>query len=122
MRIVPKKLDKNSYNGENVKVYDTLVNKIAVLIISLILTEISILWYFLDKSMAWNFEKIGSCVFVNLWIFFIVPALRNSYLLNKDKNPEEWFLMGFKFGASRIAFPILLAPYFGMKYYCTKKK
>lgn len=100
---------------------DNAINKITIFVISLLLTSIVVLLYFLDQSLGWGFEKICSCIIVSLWIFFIAPSLRNSYILNKDKSIEEWFRMGFEFGSSGIAFPILLAPYFGIKYYCEKK-
>ena len=70
---------------------DNLQNKMIVFVISLILTGLILLSFFLDDSMQWNTYKIYSCIVVNLWIFFVVPALRNSYLLNKDKSLyENW--------------------------------
>lgn len=96
---------------------DSTKNKIFFLIISLALTGLVVLLYFMDNSLGWNGIKIGSCILVNLWVFFVVPAFRNSYLKNKDKSIAEWFRMGFAFGVSGIAFPILLAPYFGVRYY-----
>jgi hypothetical protein len=96
---------------------DKRENKIYILIVSSILTGILILLFFLDDSLEWNSFKIYSCIIVSLWVFFIIPAVRDSYLLNKGKSLSEWFIMGFRFGASGIAFPILLAPYYGVKYY-----
>ena len=91
--------------------------KLLILLLSVIITSIVILLYFLDTSLEWNSYKIVSCVVINIWIFFMIPAIRNSYMLNKDKSLEEWFKMGLSFGASRISFPILFAPYYGVKYY-----
>lgn len=101
---------------------DNYKNKILVFIGSLILVGGSTLLFFLDKSLEWGFEKICSCVFVNLWLFFIIPALRNTYLLNRGKSMEEWFKMGFVLGAGGIFFPILLAPFFGVRYYLGQQK
>ena len=96
---------------------DVVKTKLLILVLSVITTSIVILLFFLDTSLEWNAYKIASCVVVNLWIFFIIPAIRNSYLLNKGKPLEEWFRMGLCFGASGILFPILFAPYYGVKYY-----
>lgn len=92
-------------------------NKIIIFIISLLLTGLVVFFFFLDNSLQWNAYKIFSCIVVNLWIFFVIPAFRGSYLQNKDKSIYEWFRMGFSFGASGIAFPFLLAPYYGIIYY-----
>ena len=101
--------------------HDTVRIKLIVLLLSAILVGISVLLFFIDHSLSWTTEKIVSCVIVNVWLFFIIPALRNSYNLNRGKSYAEWFKMGMDFGASGIAIPILLAPYFGLVYYFTFK-
>ena len=58
---------------------------------------------------------------MNVWLFFMILALHNSYNLNRGKSYEEWFKMGFVFGASEIALSLILAPYFGLAYYFTFK-
>ncbi|MDR2202161.1 MAG: hypothetical protein LBP26_05300 [Clostridiales bacterium] len=97
---------------------DNLKNKAIVLIASSLLTGILVLPYFLDNSPEWNYFKIYSCVIVNLRLFFMIPSVRNSYLLNEGKSLDEWFRAGFSFGAGGIAFPLLFAPYYGVRYYC----
>ncbi len=101
--------------------YDTVRMKLIVLLLSTILVGISVSLFFIDRSLSWTAEKIVSCVIVNVWLFFMIPALRNSYNLNRGKSYEEWFKMGLAFGASGIAIPLLLAPYFGSVYYFTFK-
>lgn len=101
--------------------HDTVKIKLLVLLLSTVLTGISVALFFIDRSLSWTTGKIVSCVIVNLWLFFIIPALRNSYNLNRGKSYEEWFKMGLAFGASGIAIPLLLAPYFGLIYYFTFK-
>lgn len=101
--------------------YDTVRIKLIILLLSAILIGISVFLFFIDQSLSWTTEKIISCVIVNVWLFFIIPALRNSYNLNRGKSYEEWFKMGFAFGASGIAIPLILAPYFGLVYYFTFK-
>ena len=101
--------------------HDTVRIKLIVLLLSAILVGISVFLFFVDQSLSWTTEKIVSCVIVNLWLFFIIPALRNSYNLNRGKSFAEWFKMGFAFGASGIAIPLILAPYFGLVYYFTFK-
>ncbi len=96
---------------------DKIKIKLLVALLSVGITSIAIMLFFLDDSLEWNAYKIVSCIIVGLWVFFIIPAIRNSYLLNEGKSLEEWFKMGFCFGASRIMFSILLAPFFGIKYY-----
>ena len=54
---------------------------------------------------------------VNVWAFFLIPALRKGYLNNKDKNFQEWFIMGMHYGISGICLPSLLSPYYGICYY-----
>ena len=97
--------------------HDKPKNRIMILIASSILTGVLILLFFLDNSLEWNSLKILSCIIVSLWFFFIAPTIRNSYLLNKEKSLNEWFRMGLSFGASGIIFPILLSPFYGIKYY-----
>lgn len=113
---IAKKMSKIITKKKKVK-SDTFRNKILIFVISIILIGILVLLYFLDDSLEWNAYKIYSCIIVNLWLFFVIPAVKNSYLLNKDKSLSEWFLMGFALGASGISFSILLAPYYGIKYY-----
>lgn len=103
------------------KMFDSLRIKFIILLLSIILVGTSVFLFFIDQSLAWTTEKIISCVIVNVWSFFIIPALRNSYNLNRGKSYEEWFKMGFEFGASGIAIPLILAPYFGLAYYFTFK-
>ena len=101
--------------------HDTAKIKLLVLFLSAILAGISVLLFFIDRSLPWTNGKIISCVIVNIWLFFMIPALRNSYNLNRGKSYGEWFKMGFDFGASGIAIPLILAPYFGLVYYFTFK-
>ena len=96
---------------------DSGKTKFLVFVISTAITAVAVLLYFLDTSLEWNAYKILSCVVINLWIFFLLPALRNSYLQNEHKTPVEWFKMGMSFGASGILYPALFAPYYGVKYY-----
>ena len=101
--------------------HDRVRMKLIVLLLSTILIGISVFLFFIDQSLSWTTEKIISCVIVNVWLFFIIPALRNSYNLNRGKSYAEWFRMGLDFGASGIAIPLILAPYFGSVYYFTFK-
>ncbi len=96
---------------------DKVKNKLLIALLSIIITAIAVGLFFIDESLPWNLYKVVSCTIVGLWMFFIIPALRKSYLLNADKSLAEWFKMGMSFGAGGIAYPILLAPYFGVKYY-----
>lgn len=98
---------------------DKLNFKLTLLLISCLITALIVLTYFLDKSLLWNAEKVFSCVFVSIWAFFIIPALRKAYLDNKDKSFEDWFKMGVRFGISGIALPVLFAPCYGIRYYLT---
>lgn len=102
------------------KRFDSLKNKMFILFLSSVFVLVFILLYFLDDWLDWNFYKITSCMIVNLWCFFLIPALRNSYLYNERKSLEEWFKMGFSFGAGGMVLPILLAPFYGIKYYFNK--
>ncbi len=101
--------------------HDTVKIKLIVLFLSVLLIGISILLFFIDRSLSWTIGKIVSCVIVNVWLFFMIPALRHSYNLNRGKSYAEWFKMGLAFGASGIAIPVLFAPYFGLVYYFTFK-
>lgn len=96
---------------------DRIKTKLLVASLSVIIASIVVMLYFLDISLEWNVYKTISCIIVVVWVFFIIPAIRNSYLLNEGKPLGEWFKMGLNFGASGIMFPILLAPYYGVKYY-----
>lgn len=99
------------------KSHDRVKIKLLIALLSVSITLIVIFLFFIDKSLSWNAYKIVSCIIVSLWIFFLIPAIRNAYLINKGNSLEEWFRMGFNFGASGIIFPILFAPYYGVKYY-----
>lgn len=98
---------------------DSIKTKLLILLISVGIVCICVLLFFLDNSLEWGIEKIIVCGLVNLWIFFITPSLRRAYILNRHKSQEEWLKLGIEFGASRIALPVLLAPYFGLIYYFT---
>lgn len=95
---------------------ERLSKKLVFLLISILLCSSMILLYFLDTSLAWGVEKIISCFFVTLWIFFIPPSLRRAWLLNQDKSMAEWAMIGY-YVVRGICFPILLAPYNGVRYY-----
>lgn len=91
--------------------------KIKILCLSILLTLIGIGLYFLDTSLNWGIEKIVSCIIINIWLFFMIPAFRGSYLSNKEKSLREWFEMGFHFGISKICLPALFSPVYGIRYY-----
>ncbi len=97
--------------------HDSVKMKLLILFISAVIAGLSVILYFADASFAWGWEKITSCVLINFWLFFIAPALRGSYIRNRDKSAAEWFKTGVAIGASRIFLPIILAPYYGLKYY-----
>lgn len=101
---------------------DSIKTKLLILLISVGIVCIGVLLFFIDNSLEWGIEKILICVFVNLWLFFMTPSLRRSFNLNRHKSNEEWLKMGIEFGASRIALPIIFAPYFGLIYYFTRRR
>lgn len=96
---------------------DCFKTKMSIMITSLLIVLITILLFFMDKSLEWGVEKIVICTVVNIWIFFIIPALRQSYLLNQDKGYAEWLKMGLQVGAGGICMPILFSPFYGVIYY-----
>lgn len=96
---------------------DNLNRKIMIFILSVLICGIMILLYFLDTSLDWGTEKIISCILVNLWLFFIIPSLRRSWLVNKDKGMEDWIITIGYYVVRGFCLPILLAPFFGVKYY-----
>lgn len=96
---------------------DKLKTKIAIMTISLLLVLLVIGLYCLDTSMSWNGYKIGSCVIISLWLFFILPSLRGFYLEHKNEDMEYWCKTGSKFGISGLFLPLLLAPYYGILFY-----
>lgn len=96
---------------------DNLKTKTLIFLASIALSGFIVLLYFLDNSLSWGLEKIISCIIVNIWMLFIFPSIRNSLLQNKGKSFQEWFVMGFKAGASGIVYSVLFAPYYGIKYY-----
>lgn len=92
-------------------------NKIIIFIISMLLMLIVIALYFLEASQEWDVTKILSCVLVSMWVFFLIPSFRKSYIKNKDKDIAEWVEMGYWVGVSGICLPFLLAPVYGIIYY-----
>jgi uncharacterized membrane protein YwaF len=100
---------------------DNKTTKLLILLISMLIVALIVILYFLDRSLGWGTEKIVSCIFVNLWCFFMIPALRQSYLINEDKDLVEWFKMGYRVGASGIWMPVLLSPFYGVIYYFKQK-
>ena len=96
---------------------DEVKHKVIIFFVSLALTGLSVALFFLDDSLDWCVEKIISCVFVNLWLFCVIPSFRRTYLINEKKSVVEWFRIGMAFGASRICLPLLFAPIYGLFYY-----
>lgn len=107
---------------------DTLKSKILIFVISLLLVGIMVLLYFLDDSELWNWHKITSCIIINIWLFFILPSFRNAYLIkreyvnNNSVTLSKLSKLAVEIAVNRLIFPILFAPYFGIKYYFTKEK
>lgn len=91
-----------------------------VMLISVVLVAMVVALYFLDTSRGWDMLKIASCVIVNLWVAFIIPSLRLFWLENSERDADYWFELGGHVAISGIFIPILLAPYYGMKYYLIK--
>ena len=94
---------------------DNVRTKFLVFLASVVFVGIVVLLYFIDQSRGWDAYKTISCVVINLWIFFLLPSLRSAYLQCGDL--AEWFKKGMDFGAGGIVVPVLLAPYYGFKYY-----
>lgn len=63
--------------------------KLYILLISIIIVVLIVILYFLDSSLEWGAEKIISCIIINIWCFFLIPALRQSYLMNEDKTTQN---------------------------------
>lgn len=101
---------------------DNINRQIIILCVSMILVAVVVVLYFADKSFEWANVKIVSCIIASLWIFFIVPALRQSYIENETDDLSVWFEKGLAFGASGICIPALFAPYFGVRYYIVNNR
>ena len=91
--------------------------KTIIAIFSIILTGIVILFFALDKSLAWNAHKIISCMLVCIWVSLLIPAFRYDFLKLKEMSFEEGFRAGVRIGLHGIVLPLLIVPYFGIKYY-----
>ena len=100
---------------------DRVKIKIFIFFLSTVLVGVCIFLFFLDRSLIWGEEKIFSCVFVNIWLFFMSPSIRYTYLKNRDKTLLEWLAMGMHVGARHSMYCVLAAPYFGLLYYFTCK-
>lgn len=105
------------YLTKEIVMVEKLKIKIIVIVASLVLTAIVILLYFLDKSVAWNAHKIISCILVCFWSLMIIPAFRYDFLKLKEMSFEEGFRAGVRIGLHGVVLPLLIAPYFGIKYY-----
>lgn len=90
--------------------------KIITFVISIILVAFLILWFFLDTSLEWGFEKIFSCIVGSIWIFFLPPTgLYFAYKM-KNSNLEYSVKLGFYIGAGCFI-GLLITPYYGVKSY-----
>ncbi len=99
---------------------DNIKTKIIILIASVALNGVMMLLYFLDQSLEWNSLKIISCIIVNLYLFFIIPSMRLFIKKFNQMDFEESFKLGFRVGYSKAFWPIIIAPYYGIKYYFNK--
>lgn len=99
---------------------DSIRIKLNILMISILIVVFVVILFYLDESLNWGTEKIISCIAISIWSFFVIPALRQSYLTNRDKDLAEWFKMGYHIGASGIWIPVLFSPLYGVKYYFLK--
>ena len=89
--------------------------KIVVFITSILQVAVVTLLYFLDDSMEWDELKIISCIIVDWWIFFIIPAFAYIFLKLKNMSFERSLAIGAFIGFN-VMLVILFAPYFGAKY------
>lgn len=99
---------------------DNIKTKIIILIASIALNGVMTLLYFFDQSLEWNTLKITSCIVVNLYLFFIIPSLRLFIKKFNQMDAEGSMKLGFKIGYTKAFWPILIAPYYGIKYYFNK--
>jgi len=50
--------------------------------------------------------------------FFSNPCVKRLiFRKTKISLGEEWFKIGFRIGYTKISLPILLSPYYGVRYY-----
>lgn len=96
-------------------------HKIVVFIISILQVAVVTLLYFLDDSLEWGGLKIISCIIVDWWIFFLIPAFVYICLKLKNMSFEKSLAIGAFIGFN-IMLVILIAPYFGAKYYFQAKE
>lgn len=100
---------------------DSLATKMKVAFISILLVILVVAMYFLDKELAWGFEKILSCIFISIYVFFLPPTVK--YIINwfVTLSMEEAFYAGFEIGYYGIIGLILIDPFVGMMYYLNKR-
>ena len=91
--------------------------RVLVVLTSVLFAAIAALFYIVDWTLEWGLIKIVSFILVDIWLFFLPPAIRLSYLRNEGKTPGQWFTMGYHAGASGLWMPVLLAPLFGILYF-----
>ena len=94
--------------------------KIFIFAASLLLVAIITLLYFLDDSLVWNGIKISSCIVVDWWALFVIPSFRYVYLKYKDMDVKTSIRIGLNIAINGIMLPIIIAPYYGTKYYFQK--
>lgn len=94
--------------------------KIISLIGSICLLMLVTLIYLFDNQ-PWNIEKIISFIIFGIYTFFIIPSIQYYLFINKNNTNKDWIEKGYSFGASKLIFPILLAPIYGFRFYMIRK-
>jgi len=95
---------------------DSLKKKLIYESISLFLTALVILLFFLDHN-PWDVYKIIFCIVISILMVFIIPSYRFLYLYLHDAS----FIAGFRLGMllgfyGLIMVPLVGSPYFGIRY------
>ena len=101
--------------------YDSLITKIKVLIISILLTSVIILSYFIDQESSWEINKIISCIVSSIFTFFFSPMVK--YIINwlKTVSLEEAVYAGYKIGYHGMGLLLVIDPVVGTMYYFNKR-
>jgi hypothetical protein len=101
---------------------DTNKNKKIVSVISVFLTTIYLIYIILLPVFSLTVLEFTSALLIGIWIFFTTPAYRWAYLhlkyIENNSTADNLRLMiCLRGGSGWFLFPLLLSPYFGLRYY-----
>ena len=97
------------------KIEDSFKTRIIYLIISLLITSLVVLLFFIGNN-PWDIYKIIFCIVISILMILSIPSYRYCILYIKHSSFLDGFRLGMLLGLLSIMIPLVGSPYFGIRY------